>query len=135
MDKVNYDKATYSLAIIDIDLFTDCLKNLEETLKDANENLELILSRDDENLVHFLEEYSLKKFENVKQYLKVVRSKVDKYRNKLIVSFSKNLVSKDTFNLKVKTLNELVKEKECFISEQIVKCEDYIARNSQEKNQ
>lgn len=134
MDKVNYDKATYSLAIIDIDLFIDCLKNLEETLKDANENLELILSRDDENLVHFLQQYSLKKFEDAKNYFKVVRSKVDRYRNKLIVYFSKNLVAKETFNLKVKTLNELINEKELYIDGQILKCDDYIARNFKEKN-
>ena len=135
MDKVNYDKATYSLAIIDIDLFTECLQNLDATLKEANDNMELILTNDNKDLAPFLQEYSLKKFEDAKKYFKIVRSKVDKYRNKLIIYFSKNLVAKETFNLKVKTLNELIKEKELFIDSQILKCDDYIARNSKENNQ
>ncbi|MBO5955159.1 MAG: hypothetical protein J6Q13_04270, partial [Clostridia bacterium] len=92
MDKVNYDKATYSLAIIDIDLFTECLQNLDATLKEANDNMELILTNDNKDLAPFLQEYSLKKFEDAKKYFKIVRSKVDKYRNKLIIYFSKNLV-------------------------------------------
>ena len=135
MDKVSYDKATYSLAIIDIDLFTECLQNLESSLKDANDNLELIWAYDSEELVPFLQKYSLKKFEDAKKYFKVVRSKIDKYRNKLVVYFSKNLIAKETFNLKVKTLNEIIKEKELFVDGQILKCEDYIARNSKENDQ
>lgn len=135
MDKVKFDKATYSLALIDIDLFTDCLKNLEESLKDANENLDLILTRDDENLVPCLQKYSLKKFEDAKRYFTIVRSRIDRYRNKLTIYFNKNLIEKEAFNLKVKVLNELINEKAEFIDEQILKCENYIAKNSKEKNQ
>ena len=134
MDKVNYDKATYSLAIIDIDIFIECLQNLEKSLKEANNNLELILTHDDEALIPFIKTYSLKRFEDAKNYFKVVRIKVDKYRNKLIVFFSKNLVAKETFNLKVETLNNLIKEKESFIDEQILKCNNYILKNSKENN-
>lgn len=134
MDKVNYDKATFSLAIIDIDLYTDSLQNIDMALGEARENMQLILSHNDENLVSFLQEYSLNKFEDAKQSFKNIRSKIDKYRNKLIDYFKNNLIAKDTFNLKVKILNDIIREKELFIDEHIKKCNEYIAKNFAEKN-
>jgi hypothetical protein len=133
MDKVSYDKATYSLAIIDIDLFTECLQNLDVAVREAKENMELILTHNNEELVPFLQQYSLKKFEDVKKYFRVVRSRVDKYRNKLVIYFSKNLIAQKTFNSKVEILNELLKEKELFIDAQIEKCNNYIAANTSNK--
>lgn len=133
MDKVSYDKATYSLALIDIDLFTECLQNLDVAVSEAKKNMELILTHNNEELVPFLQKYSLKKYEDAKKYFKMVRSRVDKYRNKLTIYFSKNLIAQKTFNSKVEILNELLKEKELFIDAQIAKCNNYIAANTSNK--
>lgn len=135
MGKVDYDKATFSLAIIDIDLYTDSLQNLDMLLGEAKENMQLILAHKDENLVPFLQKYTLNKFEDAKKSFKNIRSKVDKYRNKLINYFKNNLTAKETFNLKVKILNEIIREKELFIDEQMKKCNAYISKNLVEKNQ
>jgi len=134
MGNINYDKARYSLAIIDLDLFIEGLENLEESIAEAKDNMNLILTRNDEELVYFLQEYSLSKFENARKYIKTIKSKIDKYRNNLITYFSKNLVAKDTFNLKVKTLNQLIEEKSQLIDDYIEKCNHYILTNSKNKN-
>lgn len=128
MDKVSYDKSIYSLALIDIDLFLESLKNLEAELKDATENMELVLSNQGfENSVSILEKHCLLKFKKFKTFLSNMRNKIEKYEKNLNVFFSKNLITKQTFELKSKVLNELIFEKESFIAEEIIKCEKFIA--------
>ena len=134
MNSVNYDKARYSLAIIDLDLFIEGIQNMNLNLSEAKENMELILSRNDENLVPFLKRYSLSKFEDVKKYMKTVKSKIDKYRNNLIKYFSKNLIAQEIFNIKAKNLNNLIEEKQVIIDAYILQCENYIAKNSKCEN-
>ena len=129
MNMVDYDKATFSLAIIDFDLFIECLQNLDNHLKDARENMCLIFREDNTELIPFIEQYSLRKFETAKNYFKTVKKSIIKYTNKLQIFLSKNPKSKETFDTKVKTLNELIEEKEIVIDEEIAKCQDYIARN------
>lgn len=134
MNSVNYDKARYSLAIIDLDLFIEGIQNMNLNLSEAKENMELILSCNDENLVPFLKRYSLSKFEDVKKYMKTVKSKIDRYRNNLIKYFSKNLIAQETFNIKAKNLNNLIEEKQVIIDAYILQCENYIAKNSKCEN-
>ena len=134
MDKINYDKAQYSLAIIDLDLFIEGLENMEFYISEAKENMEHILMCDNEDLIPFIKRYSLSKFEDAKKYIKTITKKVDKYRNNLIIYFNKNLIAKETFNLKANKLSALIEEKQSIIDDFIIKCEDYIARNSMCEN-
>ena len=134
MGNINYDKARFSLAIIDLDLFVEGIQNIEFYISEAKDNMELILTRNDEDLVPFIKKYSLSKFKDVKKYMKTVKSKIDKYRNNLITYFKKNLIAKETFNSKVKTLNELIEEKQVIIDDYILQCENYIAKNSKCEN-
>ena len=43
MNLVDYDRATFSLALIDFDLFIESLNDLDKHMKDARENLYLII--------------------------------------------------------------------------------------------
>ena len=134
MGIIDYDKATYSLALIDFDLFIESLNDLDKHMKDARENLYLIINKDDPELVDYMETYALRKFKVAKRFFDTIRRDINKYTNKLKIFLSKNPKSKAVFDAKVKELTELMTEKETVIDNEIALGEDYISRNKKHED-
>ena len=134
MGIIDYDKATYSLALIDFDLFIESLNDLDKHMKDARENLYLIINKDDPELVDYMETYALRKFKVAKRFFDTIRRDINKYTHKLKIFLSKNPKSKAVFDAKVKELTELMTEKETVIDNEIALGEDYISRNKKHED-
>ena len=134
MGIIDYDNATYSLALIDFDLFIESLNDLDKHMKDARENLYLIINKDDPELVVYMETYALRKFKVAKRFFDTIRRDINKYTNKLKIFLSKNPKSKAVFDAKVKELTELMAEKETGIDNEFALGEDYISKNKKHED-
>lgn len=119
-----YGQATFSLALIDINIFIETLANIEEILKDSENTLNLIesLKEQTKDSISCLEKYPLAEFCKVQRYLKHARNKVKIYQNKLVQYFSENPNKKEEFDKLLNEFKVIAENKQRFLTELIDKC-------------
>ena len=79
MEKINYGNATYSLAEIDIRSYIELLKNIDETLAEPIEAMNLTDNSKNPNqeMCECLKKISLRKFCEVKKYLNLMKKQLE----------------------------------------------------------
>ena len=127
------DKAIYSLAMIDFQIYSDTLNHLEQTLAQSINTLNMIINCKDQNtyLEDYLKNNILTEFARAEKYIKRVKQEIIRYQNKVKDFISCNPEEKETFNTSLESLNKLLEEKSEFVAEQLRKCFDYIKDNCQ----
>ena len=130
MGKINYGKAVYSVAMIDLDTFLEYVLSIDEELKDANFVLGYVLSKNDYVETEYLfKEHAFNKFAKVKCALDKIEKEILKYQSKLNAFFECNEEEKNKFYEKLDILIPLHEEKSKFVKEQLHKCFEIIKSN------
>lgn len=124
----NYDKAYFSVVMIDLKQYTQVLLNLDTYLADANF---ILNSRAKEKLkptdyAGLLKEYVLKPYGRVDGYLKNITAKILKQQDKLANFFEQNPQCKDEFYAQLDILIPLIEDQKKVIKEQLKKCFNHI---------
>lgn len=126
---INYDKATFSLAIIDFKSYTATIMSLDEQLKESNDILDYVLNHKEQAENYFADmcrEISFAKYAHVQKYLESVKKSIMRYQNKLKKYLEKNPTCQEEFNAQMDILIPLLEEKEKFVNTQIKRCFEYL---------
>ena len=126
-NKINYGKAVYSVAMIDLDTYLEYILNIDEELKDATFVLGYVLSKNDYVETEYLfKEHAFNKFAKVKCSLDKIEKEILKYQSKLNAFFECNEEEKNKFYEKLNVVIPLHEEKSKFVKEQLHKCFKHI---------
>lgn len=129
---INYGGALYSLAEIDIKAYIELLKNIDETLAEPIEAMNLILKykKPDQIMCECLKAIPLKKFCEVKKYLTIMKKKVDKYEKQLAEYLKNNPEKRESFVSLKEYFDELIGSEIKFINEYIAKCFEFLKEHN-----
>ena len=131
-EQINYGGATFSLAEIDIQAYAELLKNIDATLAEPIEVMNLIVNYKNPNKVvcECLKKIPLTKFCEVKKCLSTMKKNVSKYEKRL-GNFLKNNPEKSErfFELK-ENFNTLIDEKTKLVNDCIRKCFEFLKENN-----
>lgn len=127
-DIINFDKAGFSVAMIDLNQYIQTLMNVDKYLTEANFILGKIDSHNlnPEDYSDMVKEYAFKPYAKVNKYLKDITEKILKYEAKLNNFFDKNQQEKEEFYAKLDILIPLIEEKQQLAKEKLKICFDYI---------
>lgn len=127
-NNINFGGAVFSVAMIEFDNYIQTLNNIEETLKEAIDTMNLIFSQKNGNVdfAECLKKYAFEKFCKAKSYVRDVKKSKFKYKKRLVEFLQENPDKNEEFIQKLSELNNLIEFKEKFLDEQIKKCFIYI---------
>ena len=124
---INYGKATYSVAMIDLDNYLNILTNLDSQLKEPNFVLEYVLKNTNyEAADYLLKDHALTKFAKIDKDLENMKKAIIKYQKKLEQYLANNQTESEEFNKKLDILIPLHEEYSKLIKAQIKKCFEFI---------
>ena len=129
---INYGGALYSLAEIDIKAYIELLKNIDETLTEPIEAMNLIFKYKNPNkdICECLKKISLTKFCEAKKSLTIIKKKVDKYEKQLAEYLKNNLEKMESFSNLKEAFDELIESEIKFINEYIAKCFEFLKEHN-----
>jgi len=126
-EKINYDKAICSLALIEYKNYIQTLMNLDKELKEANMVAEDILKRPKtQETVDVLKHFAFTKYAKVQKYFKEVKQSIMRYEKRLESFLQKSTPEHAEYDEYLELLLSLLEEKEKFVKKQIDKCFEYI---------
>ena len=132
MEKINYGNATYSLAEIDIRSYIELLKNIDETLVEPIETMNLILkyNKPDQIMCKCLKEFPLRKFCEVNKHLTLMKKNVAKHENRIADFLNNNPSKREDFDNLKESFNTLFNEKSNFVNICINKCFEFLKEHN-----
>lgn len=125
--KINYGKATYSLAMIEFNEYVDLLKEMDKRLLESTDTFNLIICKTKKSKIYseVLNEYVLPVFCKEKDFITSVKTSIEKYKTKLKTYLTENPTEFDCFNAKLIELNLLLKDKEKMVNKYIDRMFEY----------
>lgn len=130
---INYEKALFSVAMIDLKTYTETISTIDQKLEDPNFILNYVLKQaHSEDMISLLNDHAFVHFAKVQQYLKDVQKSILKYQKRLASYLKENPNANDEFNTQLNILIPLFEEKEKFVNLQIKKCFEYNKSNCED---
>ena len=127
MEKIDYNNAKFSLAMIDFKNYTDFLLSLDLTLDDANFLYNHVMNKKEktQDLVDILRKYSFTEFAKVQKRLIKIENEIKKYQFSLHDYLQENVGKQEEFNSQLDILIPLLQEYKKSIENKIQKCFQY----------
>lgn len=134
-DIINYEKVTYSLAMIDFDNYLEVLTALDAELENPNYIVKIIIEKGKmEDAQDLVREHAFVNYAKVKRYLDNMQESILKYQKYLEEYLKNDEIANKTFNQKLDIIIPLHEEKSKFVEQQIKKCFEYFKANNYQES-